>query len=167
MENASKALLMAGEIFIGVIVLSIFAYVFQRVYIFAEDYQYRNELQKIAAFNTQYTKYATNTGSEATYIYAEDVVTLTEKVLDWNEITAIDSEKIELYILDKNGGVIYSTQTVIPNFDKENFLDTYKLRGDPTQAVKREYKFSCLVEVNNVSGRVNKITTQIKGERDN
>ena len=35
MENASKALLIAAEVLIGVIVLSIFAYVFQKVGTFA------------------------------------------------------------------------------------------------------------------------------------
>ena len=166
MENASKALLIAGEVLIGIIVLSIFAYVFDRAFNFTQDYQDRTERQKIVVFNTQYTKYATATGSEATYIYTEDVVTLTEKVFNWNRTTVIDSEKIELYILDRGGGIIYSTQTVIPEFNREDFLETYKLRGDPTQALSREYKFSCAVEINNTSGRVNRITIQIQGERD-
>lgn len=163
MENASKALLIAGETLIGVLILTILAYTFQRIYAFAENYQSINERQKIVAFNTQYTKYITNTGSEPTYIYTEDVVTLTEKVLNWNAITADDNEKIELYILDKSGGKIYSTQTVILEFDRENFLEKYKLRADTNQA---EYKFSCRVESNTDSGRVNRIIIQIQGERE-
>ncbi len=166
MENASKALLMAGEVLIGIIILSIMAYTFDRIYTFAEDYQGRDQRQKILIFNTQYTKYATATGDEANYIYAEDVVTLTEQTLNWNRTTAIDSEKIELYILDRSGGIIYSTQTAIPEFNRENFLDTYKLRGNPTQASNKEYKFSCKVETDDKSGRVSRITIQIQGERD-
>lgn len=167
MENASKALLIAGELLIGIIVLSIFTYLFQKTYNFAEEYQDKIGEQKIIVFNTQYSKYATSTGDEPTYIYAEDVVTLTEKVLNWNKITAIESQKIELYILDKNGGNIYSTQTAIPEFNRADFLDEYKLRGDPTQALIKEYKFSCKVELSNTSGRVNRIIIQIQGERDN
>lgn len=167
MENASKALLMAGELLIGIIVLSLLAYTFQRVYTFAEAYQEKTEQQKIIVFNAQYTKYATATGYEPTYIYAEDVVTLTEQVLNWNKRTDIESQKIELYILDKNGGNIYSTQTAIPEFNRADFLDEYKLRGDPTQALIKEYKFSCKVELSNTSGRVNRIIIQIQGERDN
>lgn len=167
MENASKALLMAGEILIGVIILSIFAYAFQKMFEFAENYQDNSERQKIVAFNTQYTKYQTGgTGTEATYIYSEDVVTLTEQVLNWNNETTIDSEKIELYILDQSGGNIFSTKTATQSFDRENFLDTYKLRGDPTQALSREYKFSCKVQMDDATGRVNRITIQIQGERE-
>lgn len=99
MENASKALLIAGEVLIGVIVLSIFAYTFQRVGSFVETYQERTEHRKTIEFNTQYTKYATGSGK---YIYAEDVVTLTEQVLNWNNTTVIDSEKIELNIIDES-----------------------------------------------------------------
>ena len=123
MENASKALLIAGEVLIGVLILSIFAYAFQRIFIFADNYQSIKEHQKIVAFNTQYTKYATNTGDGATYIYSEDVVTLTEQVLNWNKITVNDNEKIELHILDKSGGKIYSTEKLIPEFNRENFLE--------------------------------------------
>lgn len=166
MENASKALLIAGEVLIGVLILSMLAYAFQKVYTFADNYKSTKEHEKIVAFNTQYTKYATNTGNGATYIYSEDIVTLTEQVLNWNKITANDNEKIELHILDKSGGIIYSTQKESIKFERETFLDTYKLRGDPTQALVKEYKFSCSVELDSGSGRVNKIITQIQGERD-
>lgn len=163
MENASKALLMAGEVLIGIIILSILAYTFQKMSAFAENYQDTKEHQKIVAFNTQYIKYQTGTEE---YIYSEDVVTLTEKVLNWNTITADDNEKIQLYILDKSGGKIYSSETLIPEFNRENFLDRYKLRGDPTNAMKKEYKFSCKIETNTNSGRVSGIIIQIQGERD-
>lgn len=166
MENASKALLMAGEALIGVLLLTILAFTFQRIYTFAEDYQSKNNKQKMVVFNTQFTKYATNTGSEPTYIYTEDVVTLTERVLNWNKITADSNEKIVLYILDKDKGEMYSTENVITEFNREVFLDTYKLRGDPTKAEMKEYKFSCEIGVNQSSGRVNQVIIQIQGERD-
>lgn len=164
MENASKALLIAGEVLIGIIVLSIFAYTFQKVYTLVESYQERSEHQKIIEFNTQFTKYATGAGK---YIYAEDIVTITEQVLNYNEITVIDNEKIELNILDERGAIIYSTQKQnIYKFDRTTFLDDYKLRGDPSHANQKEYKFSCQVEIASTTGRVNKVTIQIQGERD-
>ncbi len=164
MENASKALLIAGEVLIGIIVLSIFAYTFQRVFTLVETYQERSEHQKVVEFNTQYTKYATGTNK---YIYSENIVTLTEQVLNWNKATVIDDEKIELNILDERGGTIYSTQKQnIDKFNRATFLDDYKLRGDPTHANEKEYKFSCQVEINSTSGRVDKITIQIQGLRD-
>lgn len=95
MENASRALLIAGEVLIGVIVLSIFAYAFQNVGAFAENYQERVEHQKTIEFNTKYTKYATG---DDKYLYSEDVVDLVEQVLDWNATTVNDSEKINLIL---------------------------------------------------------------------
>ncbi len=156
MENASKALLIAGEVLIGLIVLSIFAFAFQKAYEFAETIQDRATQQKIVAFNTQYTKYATGTSR---YIYSEDVVTLIEQVINWNNTTAIDSEKIELRVEDETGHEIYST------YNRTEFLDEYKLRGDPSHAEEKEFRFSCNVEVNSSSGRVDKITIQRRGVR--
>lgn len=164
MENASKALLIAGEVLIGVIVLSIFAFAFQKAYEFAESFQDKSTQQKIVAFNTQYTKYATGTEKS---IYSEDVVTLTEQVLNWNQTTVIDSERIQLNILDERGGPIYSTQTqATDKFDRTTFLDDYKLRGTPSNAGLKEYKFSCDVGISSSSGRVNAITIKIEGTRD-
>ncbi len=157
MENASKALLIAGEVLIGLIVLSIFAFAFQKAYEFAETIQDRSTQQKIVAFNTQYTKYATGTNR---YIYSEDVVTLIEQVINWNKTTAIDSEKIELFVKDETGNVLYST------YNRTEFLEQYKLRGDPSHAEEKEFRFSCNVEMNSSSGRVNKITIQRRGERE-
>ena len=143
MENASKALLIAGEVLIALIVLSILTYVFDRVYALAEGYQSNVELQKIVAFNTEYTKYATKTDS---YIYAEDVVTLAEKVINWNNIAGSDSDKIGLEILDNP---IYSEDS----FNRKTFLSKYKL--------EEENKFSCQVSLSDKSGRVNQIIIQI------
>lgn len=164
-ENVSKALVMAGEMLIGLIILSIFAYTFQRIYTFAQNYQDTKERQRIIAFNTQFTKYQTRTGDDPTYIYAEDVVTLTEQVIDWNKQATDDSEIIQLNILDRAGGIIYSTQKASSEFERTNFLVTYKLKGDDTQGNK-EYKFSCSAEMDTSSGRVKRLTMQIQGVKD-
>lgn len=160
MENASKALLIAGEVFIGIIVLSIFAYMFQRIYNFAENHQNNAERQKIIVFNTQYTKYATG---ENNYIYSEDVVTITERVVNWNRDTAIDSEKINLEIY-KGAERVYPQLSGISNFDRKTFLVDYKLIGDPERDNK-EYKFSCQVGIDENSGRVNEIIIRTQGCR--
>ena len=94
------------------------------------------------------------------YIYSEDVVTLIEQVINWNDTTAIDSEKIELFVKDETGNELYST------YNRTEFLEQYKLRGDPSHAEEKEFRFSCNVEMNSSSGRVNKITIQRRGERE-
>ncbi len=123
MENASKALLIVGGMLIGVIILSIFSYVFETIFQFSQAYQDSVEQQRIIAFNAQYTKYVTETGE---YIYAEDVVTLVNQTLNWNQ-DAIDSEKISLNIVESGTGrTLYS----IGGDDlTEIYKDTRKCNG--------------------------------------
>ena len=83
-ENASKALLLAAEVLIGVIIFSIFAYVFERANLFAEHYKEISDKQSIVEFNAQFISYVTN-NSDMKYIYAEDVVTLANQAINWNE----------------------------------------------------------------------------------
>ena len=57
MENASKALLMAGGVLIGILVLSLAVYLyasFSQTYVEVNE---RNETQKVIKFNNQFTKY--------------------------------------------------------------------------------------------------------------
>lgn len=61
MENASKALLMAAGVLIGILVLSLAVYLaisFSQLYY---DIDKQNADQKMAQFNTQYTAYADRT----------------------------------------------------------------------------------------------------------
>ena len=57
MENASKALLMAGGVLIGILVLSLAVYLyasFSQTYMEVNE---RNETQKVIKFNNQFAKY--------------------------------------------------------------------------------------------------------------
>ena len=57
MENASKALLMAAGILVGVLVLSLLAYLIMYFSQLYADIDRQNADQKLAQFNTQYTTY--------------------------------------------------------------------------------------------------------------
>lgn len=57
MENASKALIMAGEILIGIIILSIGAYFVMNVSRVPDAYGARMTQQEIDKFNTYFTKF--------------------------------------------------------------------------------------------------------------
>lgn len=154
MENASKALLMAGEILIGIIIISIFAWIFGKTQEFAEGYNENMNKQKIVAFNNQYTQYITNnTDTDATYIYAEDVVTIANQARDWNETTPNEDEKITVMIIMEDRIIVATTGT----FNEGEFLEEYKLRDTPE---KPEYKFSCEVELNEKTGRVSRVTIE-------
>ncbi len=57
MENASKALIMAGSVLIGVLLLSLIAYIFMQYGSQSASIYDEIEQNKIAAFNAQFLKY--------------------------------------------------------------------------------------------------------------
>lgn len=159
MENASKALIMVGEVLIGVIILSILVFVFNKVSEFTIAYHEGVDRQKLVTFNAQYTKYITNnTTNNATYIYAEEVVTIVNQAINWNKTTPNDNEKIEVFIYKENGAEEYN----INNFVGIDFLNMYKLRDSPHN---QEHQFSCEVEISETTGRVNMVKIRNKGEK--
>lgn len=58
MENASNALLIAGGVLIGILILSLAVYLFTSFGTTSAEINQRNARQQIVEFNTQYTVYA-------------------------------------------------------------------------------------------------------------
>ncbi len=73
MENASKALLMAGGILIALIIIALLIRTYTNVSIFQRTKLSQEEQEKIVAFNEQYTKYI------GQYVYGIEVRTLINK----------------------------------------------------------------------------------------
>lgn len=71
MENASKALLIAAEVLIAMLVVSMFTILFSTVADYSEKYAITKESQEIEAFNTQFTNY-----TKEEEITAQDVVSV-------------------------------------------------------------------------------------------
>ncbi|MBO6244393.1 MAG: hypothetical protein J6O41_07550, partial [Clostridia bacterium] len=80
MENATNALLMAGGILIGILILSLAVYLYMSFGAEARENYALIEQQQIVKFNTQFTKYA---GSENLTIY--DVVATISTAYENNE----------------------------------------------------------------------------------
>lgn len=78
MENASKALIMAGGVLIGILVLSLAVYLFANFGATAANIHSQIEEQQVVEFNAQFTKYQQN----AT-IY--DIITLNNLAKQNNE----------------------------------------------------------------------------------
>lgn len=76
MENASKALLMAGGILIAIIIIALLAHTFNNLSIFQKTKLTEEEQEQLIAFNEQYTKYV------GQYVYGTDVITVINKSLD-------------------------------------------------------------------------------------
>lgn len=79
MENASKALIMAGTILIAIMVVSLFFLMFNSL----SDYQATNQKttaeQQVVAFNNEYAGYARDN------VRGTELVSLLNKVIDYNE----------------------------------------------------------------------------------
>ena len=57
MENASKALIMAASVLVGILIISFAAFLYSTYFNFAKEVVEKNELNQIKEFNAQFTKY--------------------------------------------------------------------------------------------------------------
>ena len=77
MENASKALIMAGGILVGVLVLSLMVYLFADFSRTAADINSQNEQQRIVEFNSKFTTYDTYKDKDGNWqITIYDIISL-------------------------------------------------------------------------------------------
>lgn len=86
MENASKALLMAGGILIALLIIALLIRSYTNVSIFQKTKLSQEEQEKIEAFNEQYTKYL------GQYVYGVEVRTLMNKY-DNDKQVVVELEK--------------------------------------------------------------------------
>ena len=76
MENASKALIIAAEILIGVIILTLFAIVFTSYSRTSEQVGEQMTAREIKAFNMQFLKYVEYDSNGQMYMAAPNIVTI-------------------------------------------------------------------------------------------
>lgn len=79
MENASKALIMAAGVLIGLLVISLAVYLFVSFGSSSAEINKQNDINQINQFNTQFTSYI---GKEDVTIY--DVISVANKATDNN-----------------------------------------------------------------------------------
>lgn len=103
MENASKALIIAGGMLIAIMVASLFVYLFTTYGNYAENMYDRINQRQITEANNEYTKYE---GASDNTIY--DVVTVANKAKDHNtslELTAGERGYIRVGISGENSNI--------------------------------------------------------------
>ena len=83
MENASKALLMAGGILIAILIIALLVKSFTAVSMFQKTKLTEEEQAQLVVFNEQYTKYL------GQYVYGTDVRTLMNKYDDDKQVPVI------------------------------------------------------------------------------
>ena len=112
MENASKAIIIAGAILIAIILVSIGVLVWKRYAGFASQNADDLRSQQIAEFNVKFQKYSVG---EAT---AQDVRTIVNLANDYNQKYAADGEKIII--------VKYKGNTAITTWSDAKWIDFFE-----------------------------------------
>lgn len=99
MENASKALIMAAEILVGILIISIGVYVFNQLATYSEERTSEIEETQIAQFNEQFLKYVgtvTTTSNSTTTrtCTIHDIVGLANLANETNKNNGFDDDDV-------------------------------------------------------------------------
>lgn len=150
MENASKALIMAGTILIGILIIALFVYFFNSAYGLRKSYDDNISTTKMVEFNTQFTKYnITQTQYDQSdgknYVRIYDIITLGNLAKEFNkDFKEGDSDYIEIKISDVDENISNNSSA-----DNNSLLKNYN---------NAEHKFvSTSVEYSS-SGRIKSMT---------
>lgn len=148
MENASKALLMAAGVLIGILILSLAVYLFVSFGSTSAELHKQNEAQQIAQFNSQFTSYE---GKEGLTIY--DVITVANLATESNIYYEFPKRNSMATGTDNYISVIYNGVPIEKGYDYHgniNYNDYIKndLRDEDLQ------EYTCKVNISQTTQRV-------------
>ena len=98
MENASKALLMAGGVLIGVLIISLAVFLFADFGSTSAEINAKNAQQQITSFNSKFTAYQGYYDDEGWQITIYDIVSLAAFAKENNEYYEVNSNNEDNYI---------------------------------------------------------------------
>lgn len=159
MENASKALLMAAGVLMGILILSLGVYLYTNFSSSTTAMERQMELDEINNFNNKFLAYD---GKTDLTIY--DVYTVANLAAENNAKYELENEGITSANFYIEVDLTFGTTTT-RNIEKENkklnyneFIKKYmEDRLENQKMVKRLVNFTCKVTVNENTGRVNKV----------
>lgn len=166
MENASKALIMAAEVLIGIIILSIAVYLFNLFASYSEERYKEIESTQIVQFNNQFMKfYGTRINSEGIEIPIEctihDITSLANLAQKHNLEYELQAEKgydeNTLYVqidVDNKKNIEKYTNDKLVQLIKQNDLKT------DDGSIETKYYRCIICDVNKKTGRVNYVKFQ-------
>jgi len=105
MENASKALLIAGGVLIALIILAMLLAMFDSMSNIQKEHEEQTKIEQIAAFNSEFEVY------NKKVMYGTDVITLINKVAENNKKYSTNNDYKITVILD--GTVVTSSNHLI------------------------------------------------------
>lgn len=146
MENASKALLMAAGILVGILILSLFVYELTYMSNNAKEFYDQEYVDQIAEFNAKFQKYANRKD-----INAQEVVTIYGYVKDWNENNL--SEQITLTASPGSNNV----KSLISSGDIEKFMNGSLIIKDGNKIEEKRYKCTLGYKEDGTLARVSEV----------
>ncbi len=161
MENASKALLIAGEILIAILLLGVLVYGYNNLSYFMEDKQTDTQRQQLTAFNKQYESY------NRKLLRGVDVISVMNKAISnntkyegesyYNIDVTFEMAEACVYYKDSKNGIqkregVFEVGTI---YKMEEFSSKIPAGSEAFTDFKRRV-FDCTeIKYNSTSGRVN------------
>ena len=119
MENASKALLIAGGVLIALIIISMLIMMLNKMSNLKNAQQEQIEIEQLAAFNAEFEAYNKKA------MYGTDVITLINKVAENNKIYSGNTDY--QIVITLNGNVMTSSTTSIGTDFEQNIFKCTKI----------------------------------------
>lgn len=150
MENASKALLIAGGILLALMTLSLIVYVSTSTTRMAEAQDAKKASEELAAFNASYEAY------NKTRMYGTDVITVINKAINYNgkldnsqenEAITIEVEIAESFIATKQTIKEYANGTITKGDVEEIEGVSLYLKNNNSKTVKAGFNTTYSDEV--------------------
>ncbi len=174
MENASKALLIAGGVLIAIVLITLLVRTYGNIGIFQRQRMTEEEIAKIEEYNREYTKYL------GKYVYGTEVITAINRALNQNQyefkVYIEFAEKYQYTIYEWVGGkkqekikTVNKNQTLeFANTEEGQILFSSIINGKEDETIsdlKGRY-FKCTkAEYDNNTGRIKAIrfVEQVRG----
>lgn len=153
MENASKALIYAAEILVGVLLLTFMVFLFQATSTFSDTVDKNIEAKNVNEFNAPLEKYRGRTD-----ITAQDIVTMGNYAREYNE--QIGSIQLEIIV---NGVGVYGNAHKLGNkrTDGRNLVHEFIQKYSYNEQTKEIMYFKCIqMNYNEETGKIDKITIE-------
>lgn len=152
MENASKALIMAASVLIGVVIASLAVYLFMSFSNSVNEMEQQIDDGQLQQFNNQFTSYE---DKDDLTIY--DVITVTNLAIDNNKYYGLnEASENNFYITVKlvNIELQKKTETELSSYLRDTQMNGIE---DPItgETVKKLKRYECKVSLNSNTGRVN------------
>ena len=164
MENASKALTIAGGVLIAIMVVGLFVFGFQRLRSYQNTQDASKKTEQLTQFNNALEAYNKNV------VPGYQMISLAHLVIDLNTRSAnegYDEIKVEvdmngINISNKDGNIVFKGNKANLVTFVDEVYDREKLQKSGDENSEKAFKemyFMCTdVKVNQVNGRINKMS---------